>query len=313
MSGKCLIVDVLHENIHSLLNEADISYDYEPNLTRQEIIDILPNYEGLIVRSKTKVDAGLIGNSALAYVARAGAGVDNLDEAFLAERGIEIINAPEGNRDAVGEHTIGLILNLLHNLHQGNHEVKLKEWNREANRGWELGSLTVGIIGLGNSGLAVAKKLAGFGCKVLAYDKYVDQFVYPKLLVEMDEIYRQADILSLHIPLTDETKHLINQEYLGYFRKSIYFINASRGEIAPLKEIRRAMEAKKILKAGLDVLECENFDKMDENQLEDFHWLKDTGKVIFTPHVAGWTYESYARINEVLVEKIGQLLDKRKK
>jgi D-3-phosphoglycerate dehydrogenase len=313
MSGKCLIVDQLHENIHSLLNGIGITYDYLPEITREEIISKLAEYEGIIIRSKTRVDAELLAGSSIRYVARAGAGVDNLDEDYLKSKGIAILNAPEGNRDAVGEHTIGLILNLLHNLHQGNHEVKLKEWKREANRGRELGKLTVGIIGMGNSGSAVASKLSGFGCEVIAYDKYIEASRYPDWLVEMEEIFQRADILTLHIPLTHETSNLITSEFLGRFKKPIYFINVSRGEIAHLSEIRQAMESGKIIKAALDVMECENFSKMSEGQMQDFQWLTSSGRVIFTPHVAGWSFESYARINEVLVEKIGHFLDKQKK
>ena len=313
MPGKCLIVDQLHDNIHQLMNEAGITYDYRPEISREEIIEILPEYDGMIIRSKTRVDEELVGNAPLKYVARAGAGVDNLDEEFLESRGIEIFNAPEGNRDAVGEHTIGLILNLLHNLHQGNHEVKLKEWKRESNRGRELGNMTVGILGLGNSGLAVAKKLSGFGCRVIGYDKYIDPSQHPEYQVDMDQIFQEADILTLHIPLTRETKNLVNEEFLGRFRKSLYFINVSRGEIARLSEVRKAMESGKIIKAALDVMECEKFSKMSEQQSKDFQWLISSGRVIFTPHVAGWSFESYARINEVLLEKIGHFLDKQGK
>ena len=310
MPGKCLIVDQLHENIHSLLTKIGLEYDYRPEITREEIKASLPAYEGLIIRSKTTVDEDLLAAANLKYVARAGAGVDNLDEDYLAAREIAILNAPEGNRDAVGEHTIGLILNLLHNLHQGNHEVKRQEWKREANRGRELSKLTVGIIGLGNSGTAVAEKLQGFGCRVLAYDKYVAQEKHPDLLVEMAQLFAETDILTLHIPLTRETRELVSKEFIQKFAKPIYLINVSRGEIAPLQEIRRAVEEGKILKAALDVMECENFSKMNDRQKDDFQWLANSGKVIFTPHVAGWSFESYARINEVLVEKIGHFLDK---
>ena len=313
MSGKCLIVDELHDNIHSLLQGVGIEYTYEPTITRKEIIRILPNYEGLSIRRKTRVDQELISTANLKYIARAGAGVDNLDEDFLIANGIEILNAPEGNRDSVGEHTIGLILNLLHNLHQANDEVREKQWHREPNRGLELGNMTVGIIGLGNSGLAVAKKLSGFGCQIIAYDKYLEQSTHPNYLTDLNTLFSEADILSLHIPLTHETRAMINQSFLEKFRKPIFFINVSRGEIAPLGEIRRALANGLIRKSALDVLECEKFNLMNAEQLENFNWLKDSGKVIFTPHIAGWTHESYARINEVLVEKIVHFLDKNTK
>ena len=309
MSGKCLIVDRLHESIHTLLEQRGIYFDYKPDITREEIKNILSAYDGLIIRTKTRVDADLLKGSKLKYIARAGAGIDNIDEAFINAQGIAIMNAPEGNRDSVGEHTIGLILSLLHNLHKGNDEVRDGIWAREENRGNELSKMTVGLVGLGNSGLAVAKKLGGFGCKVIAYDKYLDASSYPNYLVDESRFFSEVDILSLHIPLTPETDSLLTTEYLNRFSKPLYFINVSRGEIANFATLRTALGSGKIIKAALDVLECEDFSKLSRSQKNDLEWLKKSGKVIFTPHVAGWTYESYERINAVLVEKMVLFLD----
>ncbi|RLD21196.1 MAG: phosphoglycerate dehydrogenase [Bacteroidetes bacterium] len=311
MSFHCLIVDKLHDSIGPLLSAINLDYDYMPDISRDEIKEILANYEGLFIRSKTRVDADLIKGANLKFVARAGAGIDNLDQELLEEKGIEIFNAPEGNRDAVGEHTVGMILNLLHNLTQSHNQIIAGKWDREGNRGRELGSLTVGIFGYGNAGSTLAKKLKGFGCRVIAYDKYLDKTDDSDAeLVDLKTFYRETEILSMHLPLTNETDQLASTEFFNKFTHSIIFLNTARGEIAPLNDILKAIEDKKILQVGLDVLECEKFAKMTDDQSNTFNRLKESGKVLFTPHVAGWTFESYQRINVVLVEKIGAFLDR---
>lgn len=313
MQIRCLIVDELHESITGLLEKHGIRQDYFPEITRREIKARIKDYDGLIIRSKTRVDADLIGDNKLSFVARAGAGIDNLDVEFLNARGIEVLNAPEGNRDAVGEHTIGLILNLLHNISVSNDQVINYQWKREANRGWELSELTVGIFGYGNSGSALAEKLSGFGCKIVAFDKFPERIIDTKHLVDLEQFFTETDILSLHIPLTTETDALFSNSYFNEFKKQIIFINTARGEIAPLGDIKHAMEDGKIVKAGLDVLECEKFTAMTPSQSEDFEWLKNSGRVLFTPHIAGWTHDSYYRINVILAEKIVAFLEQRYK
>ena len=212
MSFRCLIADVLHDSIGPMLNGINVAYDYRPDITREEIKAVITNYDGLIIRSKTRVDADLLQNSQLKFIGRPGAGIDNLDQELLAEKGIEILNAPQGNRDAVGEHTTGLLLNLLHNLTQGHNQVVAGKWDREGNRGLELGSLTVGIYGYGNTGSAFAKRLTGFGCRVIAYDKYLEQPPDTNArLVDLDTFFNEAQVVSLHLPLTDETYHLAIQ------------------------------------------------------------------------------------------------------
>ena len=311
MAFRCLIVDVLHDNIGPLLKAINVDYDYRPDITRDEIKEVIANYDGLIIRSKTRVDEDLIKNSKLQFVGRPGSGIDNIDQELLAEKGIEIFNAPQGNRDAVGEHTIGLLLNLLHNLTQGNNQVFEGKWDRAGNRGFELGSLTVGIFGYGNTGSAFAEKLSGFGCRVIAYDKYIDLSGDNNAeLVDLDTLYNDTQVLSLHIPLTEETYHLANADFFNRFAHQLIFLNTSRGEIAPLSDLVQAVEANKIQLAGLDVLECEKLDKMNAQQSAAFNWLKESGKIIFTPHSAGWTIESYQRLNVVLVEKIEAFLDR---
>ena len=309
MNIKCLIVDRMHDSLLPMLEEIGIEGVYEPNITRSEIKKSLGSFDGLIIRSKTYVDQNLLENAKrLKFVARAGSGIDNLDKKFLDSQFIEIINAPEGNRDAVGEHAIGLILNLLNNVHQGHSQINSAVWNREGNRGEELGNKTVGIIGYGNMGKSLAKKLSGFGCKVIAFDKYLPNFKddYAES-VSLNQLMEKTDILSLHTPLTDETLAMTDGFFFDEFKKKILFINTSRGEIATFKSIERAIIKGKIIKAGLDVLENESLDSLTADQRNSFRFLKESEKVIFTPHVAGWTAESYIRINEVLVKKIKTL------
>lgn len=308
---KCLVVDKMHESLSSMLDSIGIEAVYQPSISREEIKTSIHDYDGLIIRSKTFVDADLLEHAGkLKFVGRAGSGIDNLDVAFLESKGIKIVNAPEGNRDAVGEHTIALILSLLNNLYQGHTQITQGVWDREGNRGEELGSKTVGIIGYGHMGSTVAKKLQSFGCKVIAYDKYHPDFKDSYAAsVSLDTLKEQTDILSLHIPLTKETFRMTDGGFFNSFGKNIIFINTSRGEVASFSSIVEALQTGKVVKAGLDVLENEKLSNLTEEQQNDFNWLKASGKVVFSPHVAGWTVESYIRINEVLVEKISRIFN----
>jgi len=253
---KCLIIDDMHESIIHKLQEAGIEVDYKPEFTREQVIDCLHNYEILVVRSKTTVDKELIDYGIkLNCVARAGAGIDNLDIEYLNKVGIEAINAPEGNRDAVGDHTVGMLLALLNKIHTADQQVRQLIWDREANRGTELHNKTVGIIGYGNMGKAFAKRLQGFGCKVLAYDKYKsnysDQYVEA---ANMEDLFREADILSLHVPLTRETDEMINEDFLNKFLKNIYLINTARGEVVPMKSVVYGLKSGKIISASMSLI-----------------------------------------------------------
>jgi D-3-phosphoglycerate dehydrogenase len=312
MSYKCLIADVVHPNIKNLLAGINVDYTYQPDISRTEIIHSLAGYDGLIIRSKTRVDAELLEHAdQLKFVARPGSGIDNIDVAYMLQNNIEIINAPEGNRDAVGDHTLGLVLNLLNNIQIGHNQVIAGIWDRAGNRGEEIGYKTIGIIGYGNTGRAFAKRLSGLGCHVIAYDKfktnYGDQFA---TAVDLPDIFKNTDILSLHIPLSEANYHLANVDFFNRFTRNIYFINTSRGELAPLADLVAAIRSGKIKKAALDVLECEQFSQLSSTQKEDLDWLRQSGKVLFTPHVAGWSNESYEKLNTFMVEKIQFLLAK---
>jgi D-3-phosphoglycerate dehydrogenase len=278
--------------------------DYKPLIKADEALQIIGEYAGLVIRSKFRVDKTVIdAGTNLRFVARAGAGMDNIDEAYAAEKGISLINAPEGNSDAVGEHAIGLLLSLMNNLNKGDAEIRGGSWQREANRGFELKGKTVGIIGYGHMGHSFARKLSGFQVEVIAYDKYKTGFSdrYARE-VSMEDIVKHSDVLSLHIPLTPETNGLVDDEYLFHFKKPIFFLNTSRGKTAKVSAVLNAIKQGKILGAGLDVLEVEKFPALAEQVW--FDELRQSGRVLLSPHVAGWTFDSYRKISEVMAEKL---------
>jgi D-3-phosphoglycerate dehydrogenase len=294
-----------------MLEKSGYEPDYQPKITRNEIIKKLNNYVGLILRSKTFVDAELLQNAhQLRFIGRAGAGLDLIDIDYVESKGILLFAANEGNRVAVAEHVLGMTLCLMNNIIIADGEVRIGVWQRERNRGIQLLGKTVGIIGYGNNGSETAKRFKAFGCKVLAYDKYktgfADEFVEEST---MENIFENAEVLSLHIPLTNESNQLVNSSYLSNFMHNIFFINASRGEIVSLEAVADAIEQGKIIGAGLDVLENEKLEKLTTEQKAIFDRIIDSKKVIFTPHIAGWTFESYVKINEVLVEKISTILE----
>lgn len=301
---KILIVDDLHQVFLDRLNEAGLFYTYQPDIDRKEALNIIEHYQVLVIRSKFKVDQEVLDHAKrLKYIARAGAGMDNIDEELALRQGICLLNAPEGNRDAVGEHLIGMLFSLMNNLLRADKQVRNREWLREANRGIELGGKTVALIGYGNNGRAMAKKLSGFDVKVVAYDKYKTGFSDAYVQeVSMEQIVKEADVLSLHIPLTRETRGLINKEYLFHFRKPIFFLNGARGEIVEIEAVLDAINSGKILGAGFDVLPIEKFPGLDSTTW--FNKLIDNDRVILSPHVAGWTVESYFKIAAILADKL---------
>lgn len=307
MKGKILIVD----DLHPAFKESAVALGYEvhdrPLITRMETLEIIADYTGIAVRTKFLIDGELMEAApGLKFIARAGAGLDNIDESFAKQRNIQLLNAPEGNMDAVGEHAVGLLLSLMNNFRNADAEVRNGVWDREGNRGYELRGRTVGIIGYGFMGKSFAKKLSGFDVNVIAYDKYKTGFsdAYAKE-VSMEEIVKQSDVLSLHIPLTKETRQMVDEEYLRHFRKPIFFINTARGEVVSTKAVLSAIRNNKVIGAGLDVLEVEKFPALGAQDW--FNDLKLSGKIILTPHVGGWTFESYRKISQVLAEKLRSL------
>lgn len=302
-----LIVDDIHPIFIEQAEALGYTCDYQPTIKPDAAYTILGNYEGLVIRSKFQVTKEVLDMAAkLQFICRAGAGMDNIDEDYARAEGIVLINAPEGNMDAVGEHAVGLLLSLMNNFNRADAEIRNGQWKREANRGYELKGKTVGIIGYGFMGSSFARKLSGFGVNVIAYDKYKtgfsDQYARE---VSMEEIVKHSDVLSLHIPLTTETKGMVDDEYLFHFKKPIFLINTSRGQVAKVQAILNAIKQGKILGAGLDVLEVEKFPALGEQPW--FDELVQSQKVLLSPHVAGWTFDSYRRISEVMAEKLAKI------
>lgn len=307
MMKRCLIADEMHESILPLLEGIGFKTDYRPGISREELLVVIADYQVLLIRSKTDIDKAMVDAATqLEVIGRAGAGLDKIDVAYVESKGIEIVNAPEGNRDALAEHVMGMLLAMLNNVVSADAEVRQWIWNREANRGIELSDKTIGIIGYGNMGQAFVQRLRAFDCRILVYDKYKKGFGTKKVEeVSLEKIYDKADILSLHVPLSDETRGWVNRGFIEKFRKDIFLINSARGEILPVKDLLSLLESGKVIGAALDVLEKEKFDKLTSEEKELFTDLFQRRNVVLSPHVGGWTFASYKRINEVLVGKIG--------
>ena len=302
---KVLFVDTVHPMLWEELEKEGFHCIEAYDLSKEVVKAISSDTYGIVIRSRFKIDAPFLDAcQELRFIARAGSGMENIDEEFATSKGIACLNAPEGNRQAVAEHALGMLLSLFNTLNTADLEVRQGLWKREENRGIELNGKTVGIIGYGHNGSAFADVLSGFGVKLLAYDKYKSNYSEKAIESDMQTIFDEADILSLHIPLTDETHHLVNDEFVQRFKKPFYLINTSRGQCVKTADLLDAMQDGKVLGACLDVLEDEktSFEKL-ENSV-DFQRLIQSKKVILSPHVAGWTKESKLKLAQVLLEKI---------
>jgi len=301
-----LIIDDVHEILLEGLTQIGYEVNYMPKATRSDLLYHISKATGLIVRTKTLIDAEVIeAASELKFIGRAGAGIDNIDAKTAQAKNIKVFNAGEANADAVGEHTLGMMLSLFAKINKSDKEVRAGIWNREDNRGEELSGKTVAIIGFGNTGKAVAQKLSGFDVQTLTYDKYLNNYSnkYAKES-EMDEIFLKADVITLHVPLNDETKGLIDAKYLQKFAKPIWLLNICRGEVVVIQDIVTAMENGKIKGAGFDVLENERLYNLSEKDKIWFNYIARSEKTVLSPHVAGWTKESYYKISALLLKKI---------
>jgi D-3-phosphoglycerate dehydrogenase len=302
---KILFIDSVHPLLKEKLEKQNHNCYTVYNKSKDEIEDIISNYEGIIIRSRFKIDQIFIDKATkLKFIARAGSGIENIDVEYAKSRNIKRYNAAEGNRQAVAEHAIGMILSLFNNLNRSDQEVRNGEWNRENNRGIELQGKTIAIIGYGNNGSAFANILQSFGVKILVYDKYLNNYPYKS---SMKDIFKQADIVSLHIPLTEETTYLVNENFINNFKKNFYLINTARGKCVNTKSLVKSMKEGKVKGACLDVLEYEktSFENLSENGFtEEMQYLIDSEKTILSPHIAGWTIESNIKIAEVLLQKI---------
>ena len=302
---KILFIDTVHPSLKQELIKQNYICDTAYNKNKAEIQKIIHNYQGLIIRSKFIIDKEFIDYaSELKFIARAGSGLENIDVNYAESKNINCYNAAEGNRQAVAEHTLGMLLSLFNNLNKADQEVRTGIWKREKNRGRELSQKTIGIIGYGNTGSAFAEVLKGFDITILAYDKYLTKYPFQST---MESIFKQADIVSLHVPLTAETTYLVNDDFIHRFEKDFYLINTARGKCVNTKDLVSALENGKIKGACLDVLEYEktSFENLSqEGFTAEMQYLMNSPKTILSPHIAGWTRESNVKISEVLLKKI---------
>jgi len=308
---KVLFIDSTHPLLPEKLNAAGLECDYRPEITLSVVEKTIHMYDGIIIRSKIRLDRELLSKaSRLKFIGRVGSGLENIDVEFAKSRNVVCFNSPEGHRDATGEHSVGMLLALLNNICKANDEIRKGQWFREVNRGLEIMGKTVGIIGYGNTGRCFARCLSGFNARVLAYDKYkfnyTDQFVTESV---MEDLFDDCDILSINIPLTEETTYLVDNDFLNRFKKNIYIVNVSRGRIINTSDLVHNLKTGKVKGAALDVLEYEksSFEELHRTNLpDDYLFLLEHPRVLLTPHIGGWTHESNKRLAEVLAEKIIQ-------
>lgn len=294
------------------LQESGFTNHEDFKSSKEEIEAKIQDYHGIVIRSRFKIDKNFLDKAAnLQFIARVGAGLESIDCNYAATKNINLIAAPEGNRNAVAEHSLGMLLSLFNKLNQADQEIRSGHWNREKNRGHELDGKTVGIIGYGNMGKSFAKKLRGFDVEVLCYDILENVGDANAKQVSLQELQEKADVLSLHIPWTPETDKLVNTAFIDAFEKPFWLINTSRGKNVVTADLVEALKSDKILGAGLDVLEYEklSFETLfEEDKVPDaFQYLLESDKVILSPHIAGWTFESHEKLAQTIVDKINQL------
>ncbi len=311
---RILVTDSTHPILHDLLRQAGHEVVEDFTLNYDTLLSVIPQYDALVVRSKIIIDRPFLDRARhLRCIGRVGAGMETIDVDYAESLGIRCLNSPEGNRDAVGEHALGLLLALFNNIARADAEVRQGLWQREANRGLELKGRTVGIIGFGNMGSAFAQRLQGFECNIIAYDKYRPAGYAPAYVqeVSLHELQQRAQVLSLHVPLTPETRHMVDYPFIQRFRHPFHLINTSRGAVVDTPGLVRALDKGLILGTALDVIEYEDMtrDGLDLDHLPDaFHYLLHSPRTVLTPHVAGWTVESKEKLASVLAQKIIETL-----
>jgi D-3-phosphoglycerate dehydrogenase len=304
---------VFLDTVHEILAERLAAHGFDcvdgTQWSREDCEIRLKDAAGIVIRSRFPMDARLLDFAPnLQFIARSGAGMENIDVPYCVDRGIQLFNAPEGNRNAVGEHALGMLLSLMNRIHTSHQEVRRGKWDREGNRGTELDGKTVGIIGYGNNGRVFARKLRGFDVKVLVYDKYKsgfgDDFVIEATL---EAVLRKSDVISFHIPQNEETIAFADQEFFDALGKPVFLLNLSRGKIVETAALIKAVDAGRVLGAGLDVNEFEksSFESFFDGEMpEGLQYLLNSDKILMTPHIGGWTHESYLKLSDVLADKI---------
>lgn len=306
---KILHLDSNHPVLLEQLQIAGFTNEEDYQSSKSEVEAKIHGYHGIVIRSRFKIDKEFLDKATnLQFIARVGAGLESIDTEYASQKSVNLIAAPEGNRNAVGEHSLAMLLSLFNKLNAADREIRSGHWNREKNRGHELDGKTVGIIGYGNMGKSFAKKLRGFDVDVLCYDIAENVGDENATQVSLAELKQKSDVLSLHIPWTQATDMMVNREFIESFAKPFWLINTSRGKNVVTADLAKALQSGKILGAGLDVLEYEklSFEHLFEDKQipEAFNYLLEADTVILTPHIAGWTFESHEKLAQTIVDKI---------